>query len=221
MWVQYTDGAWEQPEEEGQPSMPAGAGAVEFHRAAAQERKEEAHQHDDKGHPDKKGVFDLRQLTDKEEAVPGEQYKITWAQRGEVCTDPAKPEYIGACANTNNTGELTAMHYALTRALTRKRGAGTEQIRSDSQYAIHMTTGKWLPKKRHSHAMIHALRHMYRRLQRERPNEITLQHVRSHVLIPGNELADWLAETGVGHASVQVCTGHAEKWLVKWMGDHG
>ena len=64
---------------------------------------------------------------------------------GEVVTDSTQKEHIGAVAHTNNTGELTAMYYAMRRALTRTRNAGQEVIWSDSLCAINMSTGKWMP----------------------------------------------------------------------------
>ena len=35
-------------------------------------------------------------------------------------------------------------------------------------------------------------------MQRQRDAEVELRHVRSHTRVPGNELADWLAEIHVG-----------------------
>ena len=77
----------------------------------------------------------------------------------------------GATAHSNNTGELTAMYYALQRALGRRRGRGREVIRSDSLYAINMATGKWMPSRsgKRNAEVIGSLRRLWRRIQRERP----------------------------------------------------
>ena len=37
-------------------------------------------------------------------------------------TDPSSAKHIGATKHTNNTGELTAMHVMLCRALQRRAG---------------------------------------------------------------------------------------------------
>ena len=42
--------------------------------------------------------------------------KLTWVSGGTVITEPGEQHYIGAQAHTNNTGELTAMSWALHRA---------------------------------------------------------------------------------------------------------
>ena len=59
-------------------------------------------------------------------------------------------------------------------------------------------TGHWMPRRKgkRNAPLISTIRGMWRRLQRRRPGEATLRHVRSHIKVPGNELADWLAERG-------------------------
>ena len=74
---------------------------------------------------------------------------------------------------------------------------GREEIHTDSLYALNMATGKWMPSRGHRNAeMIAGLRRQWRRLQRARPHEVRLRHVRSHTRVAGNELADWLATAG-------------------------
>ena len=140
---------------------------------------------------------------------------------GQVKTDEKEKDYIGAAAHTNNTGELSAMYYALRRAERRGRGRGREEIHSDSLYAINMTTGKWMPRRRHRNtAMIESMRRLWRRVQQKRPREVKLCHVRSHIKVPGNEIADWLAGCGaVGSmrpgsvVSLQSATQWTREWL--------
>ena len=130
---------------------------------------------------------------------------------------PDGPTYIGATAHTNNTGELSAMYHALQRAEGRRPGVGRETIHSDSLYAIHMTTGKWMPRKkgRRNADMIAGLRRLWRRVQRRRPGEVDLRHVRSHVKVPGNETADWLAGQAV--YGVRPSVVEASEWLSRWL----
>ena len=94
------------------------------------------------------------------------------------------------------------MHAMLSRAMSRRTGAVIETMHSDSLYAINMTTGKWMPRKHVNDVMIRELRStcMWRRLQRQRPGEVKLRHVRSHIGIPGNETADHLADMRWGPA---------------------
>ena len=82
----------------------------------------------------------------------------------------------------------------ICRALTRPAGTGREALCTDSLYAKHMTTGHWTPSARRNAAMIRLLRNKWRELQRARPGEVRIEHVRSHTMVLGNELADWLAE---------------------------
>ena len=73
--------------------------------------------------------------------------------------------------------------------------------------------------------MVSHLRRAWRDLQRTRPGEVRLRHVRSHVKVPGNELADWLAEMRPGGKSETERTGlndtdqllkRSTQWLQKW-----
>ena len=56
---------------------------------------------------------------------------------------------------------------------------------------------------------------VWRRLQRARPREVQLQHVRSHIKVPGNELANWLADNG--RMSDRKGVTEATRWMRAWM----
>ena len=89
---------------------------------------------------------------------------------------------------------------------------------SCASHALNMTTtGKWMPRRKGARNadFIARLRKEWRALQRERPGAVRLRHVRSHVGVPGNELADWLAERGRhGEAT---SSDEAETWLSGWV----
>ena len=74
--------------------------------------------------------FRFHSATEDENSIKGT------AKFGMVEKERGEPEYIGAQAHTNNTGELTAMYVALCAALARPYGSGREIIWSDSLYAI-------------------------------------------------------------------------------------
>ena len=109
------------------------------------------------------------------------------------------------------------MHCALCNALRRPRGTGREEIWSDSLYAINMTTGKWKLRCKRNARLVDTIRTLWRRLQRERPRETHLLHVRSHIKIPGNELADWLADMG---RTGGTDTASAREWIYTWLRSH-
>ena len=105
------------------------------------------------------------------------------------------------------------------------KGQGGTLIWTDSLYALNMTTGTWLPRKKRCRVMVSHLRCAWRDLQRARPGEVRLRHVRSHIKVPGNELADWLAEMRPGGKSEaeRMRPGEADRllksstqWLQKW-----
>ena len=143
---------------------------------------------------------------------------------GQVVTERDEDGYIGARAHTNNTGELSAMHHALCRALTRLRGAGREVIHTDSLYTMNMTMGKWMPRRglagHRNRDFITRLRALWRRVQRTRPREVEICHVRSHIMVPGNELADWLADVGAKGDGGDDMTVRASTWLRGWLRQH-
>ena len=68
--------------------------------------------------------------------------------------------------------------------------------------------------------MITNLRREWRRVQRRRPGEVSLHHVRSHVNVPGNELADWLAGCGTITTN-SVTLRNATTWMRDWMQRNG
>ena len=63
--------------------------------------------------------------------------------------------------------------------------------------------------------MVADMRRKWRRVQRLRPGEVALQHVRSHIKVPGNELADWLADQGAAGATMTL--ERATMWMSEWM----
>ena len=115
---------------------------------------------------------------------------MTAAACGGVITEPDEKGFIGAQAQTNNTGELTGMYEMVCRALSRPRGSGREALCTDSLYAKHMTTGHWTPRVKRNAHMIRLLRDKWRTLRRARPGEVRIEHVRSHTMVLGNEIAD-------------------------------
>jgi len=60
-----------------------------------------------------------------------------------------------------------------------------------------------------------ALRTAWRTLQTRRPKEVSMEHVRSHILIPGNELVDWLAAKMDDRIQIK----HAEEWINTWLAE--
>ena len=140
--------------------------------------------------------------------------------------DPGERDFIGAEAQTNNTGEMTAMYWALKRASMAAPKRGGTYIWTDSLYAMNMTTGTWLPRKKRCRALVSSLRREWREVQRARPGEVKLRHVRSHIKVPGNELADYLAEMRPGGKAEADriglnTTGQliqcSTRWLQEWL----
>jgi ribonuclease HI len=212
-WVQYTDGAWEEPDPDAGPNS-AGYGAAELTIANAQEHAAHTARIDICSEPST--FIPLSQVNTQSMNTPEPLLgRVTWAISGTVEVDPDSDEWLGAEAHTNNTGELSALYYALRRALHRPRGQGLEDIYSDSTYSINMTTGTWLPKVRRTKPMIELMRRTWRQLQRRRPGEVRLRHVRSHTQFPGNELADWLADRGA--AGERSSSAQAHRWLAGWV----
>ena len=215
-WMQFTDGSWEPPEEDGNQIREAGAGAALFEMCAESAP----------------GAFPMGQLVNAPTAFARADV-VTNAQdmrcersghavlksvyADEVVIDPKERGFIGATAHTNNTGELTAMHKALSDALTRPAGGGREIIWSDSLYTINMTTGRWRPRCPRNREIVASTRGLWRRVQRQRDAEVELRHVRSHTRVPGNELADWLAEIGRTEGGRPVSAVRAGCWLRRWL----
>ena len=113
------------------------------------------------------------------------------------------------------------MYYALKRAEGRRPGQGRELVHTDSLYALNMTRGKWMPRRkgRRNAPHIATLRRIWRGIQRRRPGEVELRHVRSHVNVPENELADWLAGNGAG-STTSTSPATAASWMTRWLARH-
>jgi ribonuclease HI len=69
--------------------------------------------------------------------------------------------------------------------------------------------GKW------NAPLIARLRRLWREVQRKRGGEVQLRHVRSHILVPGNEIADWLAGCGTGRR--HMTTESVRAWTQTWL----
>ena len=85
----------------------------------------------------------IKQLTTGEDTGP--VGTLTYVESARVAVDEGD-DHIGAPGMTNNTGELSALYWALHRARARRPRIGREVIHSDSLYAINMATGTWMPK---------------------------------------------------------------------------
>jgi len=110
-------------------------------------------------------------------------------QSGRVITDSNHPLWIGADIGSNNTGELSAIYYALEWA---KENATKVTIYSDSNYALNMTFGNWKPST--NKEMIQAIRTIAAQVA----NVVTIEHshIRAHSGFKWNEVADRLADKG-------------------------
>lgn len=103
---------------------------------------------------------------------------------------------------SNNTAELSALYNALHRAAQRPCDAPPEDIHTDSLYARNVTLGLWRGKRRVHATMICNLRRLWMRVQAKRGRgAVRILHVRSHIGIPGNELADALATRAMENAN--------------------
>ena len=114
-------------------------------------------------------------------------------EAGRVVLNRKLPEYIGATQATNNTGELTGVHMALTRAEECLRAGEDLLILSDSQLAICTTVGAWAPRR--NRALVMRNRDALARL-RALGVVVRLRHVRAHRGHGMNERADALANQG-------------------------
>ena len=225
-WWQFSDGHWDgekaEDTEDTGSCLPAGWGTVELRRTpdtAVSSNDENCEETCPQTYTNLTEAVHFNNIPIAQFSGDGPDWgggraRITGAACGEVIIEPDDGRYIGAAAHTNNTGELTGMYEMLGRAMTRPAGAGRELLCTDSLYAKHMTTGHWTPRVRRNADMISLLRRMWRKLRRGRPGEVDIVHVRSHTVVLGNDIADWLAERGSMDAGVtptQMTT-----WLDQW-----
>lgn len=92
---------------------------------------------------------------------------------------------------TNNHAELSAIRLALWATTFEPFAARALLIRSDSEYAIRMSTGRLpLDPERPNARLIHIIRRLMAR------RSVSFQHVNGHSGIAGNERADFLANLG-------------------------
>ena len=150
------------------------------------------------------------EITRETDTSKGESYKLDQAHTSETPQEPTRGRLTwaigtqvgrgherGFARKTNNTGELVALLLALKRTLKRKKGSPTEVIWVDSLYARNLTMGIWLPTKKTNANLVQELRDTWRLVQVKRGrDEVRIEHVRSHTSVPGNELADKLADAG-------------------------
>lgn len=111
---------------------------------------------------------------------------------------------------TNNTAELLGLHHALLTAKDELLKGFTVTIRSDSQYAIKSIT-EWAPaweraqwmdgsNPRKNSEIIKPLYELYQELK----GQLTIQHVRGHHGIQGNELADRMAALAIDSQELEL-----------------
>jgi hypothetical protein len=90
----------------------------------------------------------------------------------------------------------------MLRAAGRACDAPPEDIHTDSLYARNVTLGVWRGKRRRHELMIQHLRRLWMQIQAKRGRgTIRILHVRSHIDIPGNELADRMAGAAMRNAN--------------------
>ena len=239
-WWQYSDGHWDGEDQDADLGYcpPAGWGTVELRRVAERPSADEpdAANTNSNSNSNLEGMEDSGPQTSETQEdgteevgynnIPIAQFsgsgpdwrggraRVTAAACGEVITEPKEGGYIGAKAQTNNTGELTGMYEMICRALARPAGSGNEALCTDSLYAKHMTTGHWTPRVQRNAVLVQRLRNKWRELRRARPGEVRIEHVRSHTMVLGNEIADWLAERGT--TSEGVTAMMMTQWIDQW-----
>ena len=130
---------------------------------------------------------------------PARRGRLTWAVGTQVGT--RGHERSAATKMTNNTGELLALLLAIRRAAQRRNAPSRETIWVDSLYARNLTMGIWLPRRKVNIELVREVREAWRRCSiRRGVGTVRIQHVRSHTGVPGNELADQLADAAAREA---------------------
>ena len=118
-----------------------------------------------------------------------------YEESGRVVTNDKAPEFLGAAKGTNNTGELSAVHHALTRA-NEVLPHGTQTtvlILADSMLAICTTTGAWAARS--NRTLVNKNKRALARL-RGKGVDVRFRHIRAHEGHRMNERADALAKQG-------------------------
>ena len=182
----FTDGGWNP--DEGQ--FEAGWGVAEFELVT-------------RGNPDEE-VYDMRQAgTVDPRDRPNVWGRLRHIRGGPVLEGKSNPPmYLGARKQSNNTAELSALYYALHRAAQRSSDEPPEDIHTDSLYARNVTLGLWRGKRGVHATMIRNLRCLWMRVQAKRGRgAIRILHVRSHIDVPGNEMADAIATRAMHNAN--------------------
>jgi ribonuclease HI len=111
---------------------------------------------------------------------------------GKVITDANHPKYIGAEVGSNNTGELSAIYWALTIIQDNNDTNDVFTIYGDSMYAGKMASREWRPKENVD--LVRKVADLWDSLSRAGHNFSWL-HVKAHSGHKWNDLADRLAST--------------------------
>lgn len=123
---------------------------------------------------------------------------LLMARMGPVVTDTQAGDFIGAEVGSNNTGELSAIYYALD-IMDELHEDDEITIYGDSQYAGNMANGSWKPKE--NKELVTNIRRLWQ-FQQEQSFIFNWAHVRAHVGHKWNELADRYANEGVNLDSI-------------------
>ena len=118
-----------------------------------------------------------------------------YEESGRVVTNDKAPEFLGAAKGTNNTGELSAVYHALTRA-NEVLPHGTQTtvlVLADSMLAICTTTGAWAARS--NRTLVNKNKRALARL-RGKGIDVRFRHIRAHEGHRMNERADALAKQG-------------------------
>ena len=107
---------------------------------------------------------------------------------GKVITNDVEKGYLGAEIGSNNTAELTGFAEALRWVLVQDDDIPII-IRTDSQYAGNLATGKW--KAKANKKLVNSLQRLWNEVSEIR--EIEWEHVKAHRGHRWNERADHLA----------------------------